>query len=183
MQQIDAIPGPRLYLFRVIFSPDGKTLAVTGGEASDDVFWRGVVYLWNVASLTKIDEISMRHGGVVTASFSPDSRMLAYVAPDSLYSDKVHLWDITEEKEKPGFVQSFHSVEGVSFSPDGKTLATGYNNGVRLWDVATRTPIITYREGFSSRGGLIIFSPDGRTLVTFAEGSKRTVLVERTGIG
>ena len=41
---------------------------------------------------------------------------------------------------------------------------------MRLWDVATRTPISAIREGHSLSG--LIFSPDGGTLVTFAAGDR-----------
>jgi WD40 repeat protein len=60
-------------------------------------------------------------------------------------------------------------VTSVAFSPDGKTLATGYGSadrgGVVLWDVARRARlargVLPVPEGFVAS---VAFSPDGRTL-------------------
>ena len=63
------------------------------------------------------------------------------------------------------------AVNSVAFSPDGKTLASGSDDGtVRLWDVATRQQIGKPFTG--SHGDLtgpvisVAFSPDGKTLAT-----------------
>ena len=56
------------------------------------------------------------------------------------------------------------SIQSVSFSPDGTTLASGgwvgYNG--RLWDVATLTQIGTFS---TSAVNSVSFSPDGKTIV------------------
>ena len=60
-------------------------------------------------------------------------------------------------------------VQGVAFSPDGKTLAAGFSTtgdgGVVLWDAATRRrlaedPLLVVEGGVSG----VAFGPDGRTL-------------------
>ena len=57
--EIDALQGPSSYVASVNFSPDGKTLAATGGEETDEVYY-GVVYLWDVATWREIAVIRMR---------------------------------------------------------------------------------------------------------------------------
>ncbi|MGC5011813.1 WD40 repeat domain-containing serine/threonine protein kinase [Streptosporangium sp. DT93] len=59
------------------------------------------------------------------------------------------------------------SVESVTFSPDGHTLATASADGTaRLWDVRTRRPIGTPLTGHVNAVESVAFSPDGRTLAT-----------------
>ena len=50
---------------------------------------------------------------------------------------------------------------GLSFSHDGKTLASAGNGGVRLWDVAAGKELHDLKGN-----GSLAFSPDGRWLAT-----------------
>jgi WD40 repeat protein len=70
-------------------------------------------------------------------------------------------------------------VRSVAFSPDGKTLAAGYNlnkatSGVVLWDVAARSRLSSYPlaviEGYVAS---VVFSPDGTMIASgyFVKGS------------
>ena len=152
--EIAALQGPFNHVTSVIFSPDGKTLATAGRDETG-----GVVYMWDVATRTEIAVIRVQDPNEPIVSFSPDSRTLAYFRDYS--SNTVRLWDIEAGIEKPGLTMN-GTPRGVSFSPDGKTLAIADSSGVRLWDVATRIPKVTIRLGAAYTA---IFSPDGRTLV------------------
>lgn len=128
------------------FSPDGRTVAAGATDRS--------IYLWEVISgrkraTLKVDEI------VTSLAYSPDGKILV-AARNSGYSyvgltddgilpelgkprpSRIHLWDLAAEKELSPLEGHKGSITSLSFSPDGKRLATGSNDTtVLLWD-ATR---------------------------------------------
>ena len=57
----------------------------------------------------------------------------------------------------------------IVFSPDGKILASGgWDNTIKLWDIATGKVISTL-TGHQGRIWSVAFSPDGKTLVSGSE--------------
>ncbi len=60
-------------------------------------------------------------------------------------------------------------VDAVAFSPDGKTIATGSDDGTaRLWDAASGQPIGLPIQ-HASTVHAVAFSPDGKTILTGCE--------------
>ena len=70
--------------------------------------------------------------------------------------------------DRPGLTSLLHMEESypgkVAFSPDGKTLAAEYYDGVVLWDVTTRKRLEDKLPVEEGGVGGVAFSPDGKTL-------------------
>ncbi len=72
-----------------------------------------------------------------------------------------------------------HHVSAIAFSPDGKTLAIGYDQSIRLVDIESNETIHTL-QGNQEITGEIVFSPNGKFI---ASGDNKNVRVWRTKNG
>lgn len=113
----------------VRFSPDGKTLAVGGGEPSRS----GDISLWDVASGKVLKSWPERHtDSVLSLDFSPDGKLLASGGADKM----ARVTDIASGKQVNLFEGHTHHVMGVAFRADGRVLASAGGDGVVLvWDM------------------------------------------------
>ena len=95
-----------------------------------------------------------------TVTFSPDGRLLAVASG-------IGVWLYTAENLESVTLLPSGSVNSLSFSSDGTTLASGGHvrghGEVRLWDVATATNTATsiYEGGVTQ---YLVLSPDGKNL-------------------
>ena len=136
--------GHRGYLSAVSFSPDNKTLLSAG--------YYGDVLLWSVETGEILRTLQDdRTPGFNNAAFSPDGRLVA------ASGDLVFLWDA-----QTGAQIRAHEGRAFAFSPNSKTLATGSDAGVHLWDLATGS--LTGKIEMSKTFLDLFFSPDGKTL-------------------
>lgn len=132
----------------VIFSPDGKTLAIG--------YNNGSVKLWNTETQQEIVTLTGHSDDINTIAFSPDGNTLA----TGSYDETVKLWNLKTQQNITTFHGYLSGVTSVVFSPDGKTLAIGYNDGtIKLRNLDTKRVIATLNGGNRVR-----FSPDGKTL-------------------
>ncbi|WP_157419803.1 WD40 repeat domain-containing serine/threonine protein kinase [Actinomadura kijaniata] len=138
------------------FSPDGRTLAVCGGEDK-------AVRLWDVARRAPAGRPLTGHtDAVFSVAFSPDGKALASGGADGT----VRLWNAAQ-RTATGQPLATGRVRSVAFSPDGRTLATGgEDRTARLWDAASRAPIGQALAGHTGWVWSVAFSPDGETLAT-----------------
>src|SRR5262249_45838290 len=138
----------------VTFSPDGRILATGSG---------GPVNLWDVAARRPlITSLGSQPSGDAVAFF-PDGLTLAVGDADG----SVTLWDVATRR--PTATLPAGATGSVAISPDGKTLATGSNNTVKLWNLTIRQEVLTLK-GHAGQVGVEAFSPDGNILATSGDG-------------
>ncbi|MFF7644297.1 AAA family ATPase [Streptomyces canus] len=151
---------------QVLFSPDGRTLAV---------LTTGRVHLWNVTDPAHPVPygpalvLHSRFMGPDALAFSPDGHTLA-TAYDSR---SLQLWDVTDPARpvSHGPVAGHRGyINGLTFSPDGRTLASSSADGtIRLWkvtDPARPTLLGKPLTGHTGPVNVLLFSPDGHTLAS-----------------
>jgi RNA polymerase sigma factor (sigma-70 family) len=137
----------------VAFSSDGKKLASSGFD--------NTVRVWQSATGKELGSAgAVGHAGWVTGvTFLPDQKGLVSVASDG----QIIVWDATRGHEVRRLKGHSNGVWCLALSPDGQTLATGgHDQTVRLWELASGSPLRTISVGGSVRG--LAFSPDGRRL-------------------
>src|SRR4051794_29171285 len=76
---------------------------------------------------------------------------------------------LSAQRPKPGEMTSNGVVCCVTFSPDGKTLASGGDDKtIRLWDVATRKQRASLK-GHTDLVWSVAYSPDGEALASVSK--------------
>jgi WD40 repeat protein len=145
-----------------LFSPDGKQL-VTGTA-------QGPVKVWDAASGKAVKTLGQHEGGATFLAFNAAGTRLATAGVDGL----VKVWDWPSGELLRTLEGHPDKIQDLAFSADGALLASGSQSRVVVWDVATLQPRHTLE---TAGGGLLGFTPDGRTLVAgphnFPEGQKR----------
>lgn len=144
------------------FSPDGKTLAIGGGELRKP----SEVKLWDITK-GQVTALVGHMSAIRSVVFSRDGRLLATASHDAT----VRLWDLRSNKELAVGKGHTAPLWCAAFSPDGKTLATGSTDKtVRVWDVANLAEVHRLR-GHTHNVMALSFSPDGKILASASRDS------------
>lgn len=145
------------------FSPDGLMIASASGD--------GNVKLWKPDG-TLIRTLASRNGQVYSLSFRVDPSGLGGANRATLATahqdGTVKQWRIADGQEINAFLGHKGAIYGVSFSPDGKLLASvSYDNTAKLWRL--NNPLRQVLRGHTAEVNSINFSPSGQQLVSASQ--------------
>jgi roadblock/LC7 domain-containing protein/RNA polymerase-binding transcription factor DksA len=117
-REVTTLKGHEGAVYLVTFSPDGKFLISGGGDEA--------VKVWDVGSWREV--ITLK-GHISEGAFSPDKKFLAFMSNATVKVCEVGSW-----REVATLRGHEDLVFSVSFSPDGKFLASGSNDKtVKVW--------------------------------------------------
>ena len=156
-------------------------------------------------ALQKTDFYPETYQLLTASAFSPDGAKIVSFrvkgnrafphAPIRWAEPLVRLSDVRTGRELQTLAakKGFHS--SVTFSPDGKTVAFGASGKIRLWntetgetsDISLPKISLSYQNDnrkrkFKSEISALVFSPDGKKLVSGTEGGKVQMWDAKTGV-
>lgn len=156
-----------------VFSPDGKLIA--------SAMKNNTIQIWDRGTTSPLRILQGPFESIDSLAFSPDGKILC--AGSKFLT--VYLWDTSTWKiiktlkgiiTKQKNMQILHYVHSLSFSPDGKYLATpGEYQSLLVWDVATGEKIKTFsvpmkrQDAFSPH--TVLFSNNGKMLAVATDAS------------
>jgi WD40 repeat protein len=156
-------PNYRPGVARVTASPDGRLLAVGGGEPAS-------LFVWETASWRIVSELpNIGDNDIMALTFAPDGKRIA----SANWDKQIKIWTIGHNTPDAILHMPSALVLSMSWSSDGRTLAMQEGDGnVRLWNCATWQIIASLGIGQDKacwHG--VEFSPDGRELAACGPGN------------
>ena len=173
------LPGQsdHLHHITVAFSPDGTRLA-TARDGRETEGNPARILVWDTATGRRLATFPGRPEGQADLMFSPDGKSLLISSRSS-----VRRWLLATADGDEGRQPAGHKDEAwsISFSPDGRTVATGSDDSfadptIKLWDAVTGRLIRGWR-GEEGTVAALEFSPDGRLIATGHLASEKNVRI------
>lgn len=162
------LTGHKEVVWTMAFSPDSQTLA----SAS----WDRTIKLWDVKTGKEKAILRGHNNSVFSIVFSPDGGILASASRGDTFDEvesgkpgEIKLWDVKTGKERATLEDTILLINPLHISRDGKLLASAISRKIILWNLKTGREHFVLEHSFSVRS--MVFSPNGRTLVSVSEES------------
>lgn len=165
--------GSKLWVLSLAFSPDGSLLASGGWDESNNT-----VRIWDMNNQREIMTLNTSAFFVFSVAFSPDGKLLAtggcwegqaLAEENQIFCANkgiIEIWDVSTGQKLRELVGHKQIVYSVSFSPDGRMLASASGDRtIRIWDLSNGNNVKTI-TGHSRQVNSVAFSPDGRMLAS-----------------
>jgi WD40 repeat protein len=163
-------------LMAVVWSPDGKLVAVTGGGQGVQLYNASTGLLWKTYPDTGQAATASASGGYLSASvplsggsgsgataWSPDGHLMATAFFGS-YGQAVQVWNTSTGKLVRTYTGHADAVESLSWSPDGTYVASSSVDGsTQVWNALTGQRIYDF-ESNQRCNPAAAWSPEGKTL-------------------
>jgi WD40 repeat protein/tetratricopeptide (TPR) repeat protein len=149
----------------MVFSSDGKYVltasGIRGPEAGTAQTESGAAQIWDAENGERSGPPLSHKGAVRAAQFSPDDKLVVTASADGT----AKVWSATTGREMLALPHDAQ-VFCATFSPDGRYVATGGRDRmVRVWDLLSGKLAVPPMN-HSGTVGKIVFSSDGRELIT-----------------
>ena len=159
----DLAPGkPMVYtqppvINALAFSPDGKTLAVSGNRE---------ILLHSLDSDAPPRRLAGRSDRILSLVFSRDGSILVAAGGTPARFGEIQIWDVASGKLRRSVTLTSDTLFGASISPDASRIAVGCtDNSVRIVDAASGKEV--FKIGNHENWALgTIFGVDGKRIVS-----------------
>jgi WD40 repeat protein len=179
-KRLNQVSGHKGHVFSLTFSADNRSLASGGFDGS--------ALVWDVRNGKVCREFIGHDAGAISLAFSPDGKTLAtgdgFFGNESGYEigseSQVRLWNLETGALRRQFTGHLTGVVDLSFSPDGKMLASaGHDARARMWDARDGKRLYQIRGSDGRR--IVAFSADGKTLLIGNYGGELALWNAKTG--
>jgi WD40 repeat protein len=162
LSEFDRVSYP---IANVLFSPDGEILAGVYCTLRNQygLCISSAVQLWETQNYRNLLTVNATPQVLYGLAYSPDSRMLAYVADGDL-----HLYDLTLQREIAVF-EIGYQTNNVTFSADGNRIAVASFGGIHIWSVIDRREIRHFELDSGARS--VSLNSDGALVAADSNGA------------
>ncbi len=169
-------------VFSVVWSPDGKRVAVTAVGQGVQIYNAATGKLLDTyptngqASVSVKTGVSMLSGGsgAMATAWSPVGTLMATSFFGS-YGTSVQVWDTATNKLVYNYTGNADVVGSLSWSPDGKYLVSAsYDGSTQVWNARTGQKIHDF-ENNQRQLSQAAWSPDGKTIAYIIDDQVKVV--------